>query len=376
MTESADHAPPSRLAWLRALRQPHQTLDWSLADWERVVRLARRLRLLARLAESLDRAGLLEQVPAQPRRHLIAEQRLSQWRTALMRWTIERVATMLGDAPYARVLLKGGAYLGQNLPIASGRLPSDLDILVPQAHVADAQARLMQAGWITRQLDEHDQRYYYEWSHEVPPMTHPLLAMELDLHHGILPPVARTRVDSRLLLERLAPSVWPAWSVLDPADQVLHSAVHLFHDSELRDRLRDLVDLDGLLRHYGASPGFWTRLVQRAPELGVDEALALACHFCVAWFGTPIPPAVLDAVEAAGPNRLRRRWLLPSLEAVLMPTEPDARPPLRQTLAAKLLLVRHHRQRMPLRLLVPHVWHKARAGMPGERAASKLEAGV
>ena len=319
---------------------------------------------------------MLEQVPAQPRRHLIAEQRLSQWRTALMRWTIERVATMLGDAPYARVLLKGGAYLGQNLPIASGRLPSDLDILVPQAHVADAQARLMQAGWITRQLDEHDQRYYYEGSHEVPPMTHPLLAMELDLHHGILPPVARTRVDSRLLLERLAPSVWPAWSVLDPADQVLHSAVHLFHDSELRDRLRDLVDLDGLLRHYGASPGFWTRLVQRAPELGVDEALALACHFCVAWFGTPIPPAVLDAVEAAGPNRLRRRWLLPSLEAVLMPTEPDARPPLRQTLAAKLLLVRHHRQRMPLRLLVPHVWHKARAGMPGERAASKLEAGV
>ena len=67
MTESADHAPPSRLAWLRALRQPHQTLDWSLADWERVVRLARRLRLLARLAESLDRAGLLEQVPARSR---------------------------------------------------------------------------------------------------------------------------------------------------------------------------------------------------------------------------------------------------------------------------------------------------------------------
>ena len=150
-------------------------------------------------------AGLMDRVPPQARRHLIAEQRLSRWRTASMVWTMERVATMLGDAPYPRVLLKGAAYIGQGLPIAAGRLPSDLDILVPQAHLPDAQARLIQAGWNAVELDEHDRRYYYEWSHEVPPMTHPLLAMELDLHHNILPPVARTHVDADTLLQRLQP---------------------------------------------------------------------------------------------------------------------------------------------------------------------------
>jgi hypothetical protein len=337
-------------------------MEWLLADWERAVRLARRLRLLSRLAESLTRSGLLERTPPRARRHLIAEQRLSRFRTASMLWTLERVATMLGDAPYPRVLLKGAAYMGQDLPIAAGRLPSDSDILVPKAQIQDAQARLKDAGWRTVELDKHDRRYYYEWSHEVPPMTHPLLGMELDLHHNILPPVARYPVDAAQLLARLQPSKWPAWQVLHPVDQVLHSAAHLFLDSELRDRIRDLVDLDGLMRHFGAEPDFWQELPNRAQTLGLMEPLALACHFCVHWLGTPIPGATLEAVAEHGPGPLRRAWLLPLLETVLMPTEPDDTPPVAQSLAATVLLARYHRQRMPVRLLVPHLWHKLRAG--------------
>ena len=241
-------------------------------------------------------------------------------------------------------------------------MPSDVDIMIPFAHLSDAQARLIQAGWREPELDEHDQRYYYEWSHEVPPMRHPIHRIELDLHHNILPPVARTHVDAATLLERVRPSKWPAWKVLSPADQVLHSAAHLFLDSELHDRLRDLVDLDGLFRHFGALPGFWLDLPRRAQALGLAEPLALACHFCVNWLGTPIPTDALASIVANGPGRWRRAWLLPLLHAVLMPTEPDDDPPLTQTLAAIVLLVRYHRQRMPMRLLVPHLWHKARAG--------------
>ncbi|MCU0965642.1 MAG: nucleotidyltransferase family protein [Burkholderiaceae bacterium] len=369
MNEAAARPAAPHLAWLQALRRPQLTLQWTLAEWEHVIRLARRLRLLARLAEALKAAALMDRVPPQARRHLVAEQRLSAWRTATMLWTVERVGALLGDAAYPRVLLKGAAYLGQDLPIAAGRLPSDLDILVPRAHLADAQLRLSQAGWQAVVLDEHDQRYYHEWSHEVPPMTHPLFGMELDLHHNILPPVARTHVDAGPLLERLRPSKWPAWQVLDPADQVLHSAVHLFHDSELRDRMRDLADLDGLLRHFGAVPGFMSRLPERALALGLQEPLALACHFCVGWFGTPIPADVLQRIESTGPGRARRAWLLPLLEAVLMPTDPDDLPPLRQEIAAAVLLARHHRQRMPLRLLVPHLWHKVRVGYGSDRAS-------
>lgn len=355
-------AVPPQLAWLQALRRPELALRWSLAEWERVVRLARRLRLLARLACSLDAAGLMDSVPAPARRHLQSAQRVSHWRSSAMLWTMERVATALGDAPYPRVLLKGGAYMAQGLPIAPGRLPSDLDMLVPQAHVVDAQQRLLQAGWNEQELDEHDQRYYREWSHEVPPMSHPVLAVELDLHHNILPPVARTHVDAQLLLGQLRPSNWTDWQVLQPMDQVLHSASHLFLDSELRDRLRDLVDLDGLLRYFGEAPGFWAQLPDRARELGLSEPLALACSFTERWLGTPIPQAARAAIAAQGPGGLRRAWLLPMFEQILMPTEPDALPSFGQRFAAWLQLVRYHRQRMPLRLLLPHLWHKWRAG--------------
>jgi hypothetical protein len=356
----ASTTQPAWAVWLRALREPEEALMWSLADWEHVVRLARRLRLLGRLAEDLQAAGLLDQVQATVRRLLASEMRLSRWRTAVMVYALERVAQQLEGASYPLVLLKGGAYIGQGLPIAAGRLPSDVDILVPRAHIASANARLQAAGWMAKPLDAHDQRYYHDWSHEVPPMNHPLHAVELDLHHNILPPVARTHVDADLLLARLQPSKWPAWQVLHPVDQVLHSAAHLFLDSELQDRVRDLVDLDALLRHFGTDPAFWIKLPERAQQLGLTEPLALACHFTTQWFGTPIPAPVRTAIADQGPSPAQRAWLLPVLATVLTPTEPDARPSWQQDAAALVLLARYHRQRMPLRLLVPHLWHKMR----------------
>jgi hypothetical protein len=358
----ADPRPviPPELAWLQALRDPTLTLHWSLGEWERVVRLARRLRLLARLAARIDGGGLLNGVPAQARRHLIAELRLSRWRTSSLVWALDRVGAVLGDEPYPRVLLKGAAYIGQGLSVADGRLPSDVDILVPHAHLAAAQARLTSAGWQELELDTHDRRYYHEWSHEVPPMRHPVHHVELDLHHNILPPVARTRVDANLLLAHLRPSKWPAWQVLQPVDQVLHSAAHLFLDSEARDRVRDLVDLDGLMRHFGTQDSFWVELSERAQTIALSEPLALAYHFCVSLLGTPIPADIRERVAGLGPSRLRRAWLIPMLGHILTPTEPDERPPWRQEIAAAIFLARYHHNRMPLRLLVPHLWHKVR----------------
>lgn len=369
MSEAATR-PDARLAWLRALREPASTEFWTLADWDRVVRLARRTRLLARLAESVQGAELLRTVPAQPRQHLLAEQRLARWRTSNVLWAMERVAAALDGAPYPRVLLKGAAYIGQDLSIGAGRLPSDLDVLVPKAHLADAQERLTRAGWSAKQLDDHDQRYYYEWSHEIPPMKHPLLTLELDLHHNILPPVARTTLDADKLFAGVKPSKYPGWQVLDRADQLLHSAAHLFFDPEHRDRVRDLVDIDGLFRESMAVPGFIDQLTLRAEELGLQEPLALACHFCVRWFDTPVPATTLERIASMGLGRLRRAWLLPLFAAALRPAEPDDSWQSTQELAAAVLLVRHHVWRMPPKLLAAHLWHKFRRarGLSGANA--------
>jgi len=314
--------------------------------------------LLGRLAESVNSADLLRSIPPVVARHLVAELRFSRWRTGALRWAIDRIGAHLGEVSFPLVLLKGAAYMGQDLSIAQGRLPSDIDILVPRYHIADAQARLAGAGWVETQLDAHDRRYYHEWSHEVPPLQHTQFGLELDLHHNILPPVGRPRVDADLLLERLQPSSWPGWQVLQPIDQVLHSAAHLFHDAEVRDRLRDLVDLDGLFRHFGQSPEFWSALPERARQLGLGECLALAFHFTSSWLQTPIPTRAYEQVIAHGPSAFRRAWLHYFLNAALMPTGPEAESSVNQSLAAQALLVRYHLARMPMRMLLPHLWHK------------------
>lgn len=352
--------PPAWVRWLQALQDPQHVHGWSLAEWQRVVRLARRLRLLGRLAEAIGGAGLEPSLPASVQQHLLSERRMSRYRLRVLTWTMERVGSLLLDAPYPVVLLKGAAYWAQGLPIAPGRLPSDLDLLVPRDALPDAQRRLSDDDWAEAELDAHDQHYYREWSHEVPPMRHPQFGIELDLHHAILPPVARTSVDTTLLLQRVIPTDLRPWRVLCPPDQVLHSAAHLFCDSELRDRVRDLVDLDGLLRHFAQRPGFWEDLVDRARELGLVEPLALTVHYTTRWLATPVPAAVKRRLKPLGPQPARQAWLLPLHDAVLTPTEPDAIPSRRQRMAATVLLARHHWRRMPLGLLLPHLWHKAR----------------
>lgn len=347
------------LAWLRAIDEPLMATAWSLPEWQRAIRLARSLRLLGRLAERIADAGIGDQLPTPVQQHLRAELARSRARLRALTWTMEQVQLVLRDLDAPIVLLKGAAYVAQTLRIAPGRLPSDLDILVPKAFIEAAQTRLRAHDWREVELDKHDRRYYREWSHEVPPMHNPRFELELDLHHGILPPVAKVTVAPELLLQRLMPSGLTGWSVLCPADQVLHSASHLFLDSELRNRIRDLVDLDGLLQHFGRHPSFWDDLIERSHQLGLEEPLALAIRYTTTWLGTAVPRSLARTIQRAGPRPARRAWLYPMLDAVLCPLEPDDKEPPARRMAAMALLARYHWNRLPVHLLIPHLIHKS-----------------
>jgi hypothetical protein len=275
-----------------------------------------------------------------------------------MRWAIERVGISLAGRGYPLVLLKGAAYLSQNLAIARGRLPSDLDILVPKSALDDAQKQLRLDGWLEMELDAHDQRYYREWSHETPPMRHPAHRMELDLHHNILPPIGKPHVDAALILGDIETSPWAGWHVLSAADQFLHAAAHLFCDSVLRDRLRDLLDLDGLAREFGPTESFRSRVVERARVLGLRRECALACRFLAEWFGTPMGDVAQSIGRPPGARRVTERLLFALLSKALTPLPPDEEPRALDRVADIALLSRYHLNRLPIRLLIPHLAHK------------------
>ena len=340
---------------LPLLRNTEHVRRMCLADWDSTVRLARQARVLGILAHRLlEQEALWAVVPERVRGHLQASINYAAYRTQLMHTQLRSLANALPpEMPVT--LLKGAAYLLQDLPVARGRIPNDIDLLVSRADLDGAEAALKAAGWQSEIKDAYDERYYREWSHELPPMRHPGHPLEVDLHHTIAPVTARTRADDALLLGNLRPIQRSRYLALDSRDQVIHAAIHLFQDSELSGELRGLVDTDGLIRHHLTSEADWRELLVRAERHQASRVLWYALHYCRCWLDTPVPrglPLPPPPVWA----RKGMNWILPR---TCLPRLPDTRPTLGQRIATTAAQLRYHRLRMPSALLGRHLLHKS-----------------
>jgi hypothetical protein len=342
------------------------------AAWTVLLGQARVARLLARLATKAAAEGWLTQVPEGPRRYLEGALPAAERQRQSVRWEIDRLRVALAGLPGPVVLLKGAAYVAAGLPPARGRLFGDIDFMVPRAQLGAVEAHLLAGGWAHERLDPYDERYYRDWMHELPPFKHVWRHTWLDVHHTITPPTSRYAVDGAALLAEVLPLPGlPGFATLSPRDMVLHSAAHLLLDGELPHGLRDLLDLDDLLRHFGADPAFWPSLVERALALGLAPLLALALSQLERLFGTRPPPAAGDALaRLPAPGASTNRWLA----AALRPHHPSCSDAAVQR-ARRLLYLRAHALRMPAHQVLPHLarkaWMRARARLDrtGEGAA-------
>jgi hypothetical protein len=146
--------------------------------------------------------------------------------------------------------------------------------------------------------------------------------------------------------------------VLAPADMVLHSAVHLLHDGELDNGLRDLVDIDSLLRHFSCLPSFWPTLVDRAGELELTRPLFYALRYATRMLSTPVPSAVMEAAQVDRPNRLMLALMDRLFGRALLPDHASCVDWF-TTPARLMLYIRANWLRMPPSLLARHLFHKA-----------------
>ena len=352
---------PSSVALVaHALRDPAALPGLSLPAWEQLVRAARRTDLLGRIACLVEAHGISAQVPAAPKAQLLAARHLAQAQHDEVRREVDHVVEALRPLDVRVVLLKGAAYVVANMAAAPGRLFSDIDILVPKDRLAEVESALMQHGWMTTHPDAYDQRYYREWMHELPPLQHVSRQTVLDVHHAVLPVTARLKPDSKKLLESAQPIAGaPALYVLAPLDVILHNVTHLFHNEELSHGLRDLSDLDLLLRRGSVEPDFWPRLVARAAELDLARPLHYGLRYAKRLLGTPVPDAALAAAAQTGaPGALVGRMMDGVWSRGLASSShADLDTTTRASLA--LLYQRAHWLRMPPALLCRHFVAKA-----------------
>ncbi len=350
---------PPRSLLVEVLLEPKSSSLLTPLQWDVLVRQGRRANLLSRLAFDLRQAGQIESAIAPARPHVLAALAVAQRQEIAIRWEVECLRVALRETGVPLILLKGAAYVMARLPAAHGRVFSDVDIIVPEKDIPNVESALMLHGWSTGHHGPYYQRYYRKWMHEIPPMRHVKRGTVIDVHHALLPRTARIKVDSdRMRKAAVAvPDVEGVWT-FTPIDMVLHSATHLFHEGELDNGLRDLVDLDRLLRHFGTDAKFWEQLVPRAIEVGLTGPLYYALRYASQMLHTPVPPTVKEAASAGSPGVTIRALADFAYLRALLPNHATCDDYL-TPFARGLLYLRSHWMRMPMPLLVYHLVRKA-----------------
>ena len=343
---------------VKVLNDPHQCSQLKLEQWEVLIPQARITSLLSTLYVLFEKKGLLSSIPERPRAHLFSDWVFHNNQVQTLKYELKWLQRACGKAGVKLILLKGAAYIAGNLPAAQGRLIGDIDLLVPLDKIQHCEAVLVEFGWKPGQQVPYDERYFRQWMHEIPPLGHIARGSVLDVHHTILPPTAKLKPDAKKLFEatqEISPGIW----ALAPADMVIHSATHLFHEGEFDHGLRDLLDLDRLLRHFGETEDqFWSHLLPRATELHLERPLYYALHYVRYFFHTPMPSSVLELANTQKPGFLTARIMDFCFLRAFRPNHPscDTR---WSAIARFALYVRSHYLRMPMYLLLPHLIRKA-----------------
>ncbi len=349
---------PAEKHLLPLLRDVAHASTMSLEDWDVTIRLARKAKLLGLIAWRVnERLPLWEQLPKQVCGHLRSAINFSNQRTQAVRFELDAINKALPD--HLKVIaLKGAAYTLENREFSRGRLPNDVDLLVSASNLKETEEALLAGGWETQVVDAYDQNYYRNWSHELPPMRYPGHALEVDLHHTITPPTSRVRANTEILFKDMKPIANSRYFALHPHDQIIHASIHLFQDSELMGRLRDIVDLDAMIRASAIDPVGGNELLMRAKHHGAERHLWYAMYFCHKWLNTPVPVET----EASQPSRLTRTLMDAIFSTGSLPAIQNEKT--NPTLVAASIIgsLRYHWLRMPQKMLARHLGHKCLQG--------------
>ena len=352
---------PAELVSL-AFRNPGAIHRFSMSDWDKVVRQARQAGLLARLHGLLQKEGLDAPIPAVARWHFEVATALAEIQQNATRRELGQLFELLAWLDFPLVVLKGAGYVAAGLPAARGRAIDEIDLLVPREHLDRVESTLERADWRAVTLPDYDRRYYRRWKRDTALLQHLHCTTVVNLHHAIVPDTARFRPDAARLRHRAVEvSGFPGMTVLAPEDRILHAATLLLQDDTLPHGLRDLSDLDLLLRQAAAEEGFWPRLLARSAEMDLNLPLFYALRYATHFFRTPVPDEVRDSLAASAPGWPALRLMDGIYTRMLAPNHHSCQDGL-APLARHATYLRAHWQRRPPRLLLPHLLRKAVGG--------------
>lgn len=246
-----------------ALLKPSLLSELSLAQLSAIIAEARFHNMLCQLGQVCQRNGCWNELPEQFRTHIVSAEYAYEKQQSQLRYEVDAFDKCFKSLEIQWVYLKGAAYHLSRFTEFGGRVMADIDILVAEDDLVRVESLLKSQGWITSHINDYDEKFYREWSQEIPPMRHSERRTELDIHFNILPKTLKETPSPDVLMEHTASLKDEKTNarVFAPEAMIIHSAIHLFFESEFHKGFRDLHDLYILISRFQQEDGFWNKLI-------------------------------------------------------------------------------------------------------------------
>ena len=257
--------------------------------------LAQRHGVYGLLLDSLERSGLLAELPGELAREHEKALRLLRRQAAL--WDLERdfVLGLLAEGGIRAVLLKGAALRLTAYSHSVQRSFGDLDVLVPEDAIDEAVKILGEAGYRTQ--SESRARLYRQHHHHL--ILQKQMGFVVEVHWALEPRHSPFALEPAAFRQRAVPSTTrQGQSVLVPSPE--HNVLHLSTQSmeDGYSRFSRIVDLDRMLSS-GPDRVDWGFLAAEAIRMRVNNAVALSLRLAELLLGTAIPAGFFEHLELA-----------------------------------------------------------------------------
>ncbi len=283
------------------------TLHLAESDWDALIPAAAADLMLPGLYRRFKEIGV--EIPADIGDFLAAVEEMNRERNERILDEAVEIARMLNGIGVAPVLLKGAAYLVEEIYLGSGcRYLCDLDLLIPASRSKLAIDALERQGY---RADTSDRMARFR--HHYPQMQRPHAddgsgSAPVELHHSLGHGVSRRLLSGEEVFRDSRLIEWRGVLVRVPSPEhlvihlILHSQIHHAYSERIWPPLRAMQDLAMLNRHF-ASRLDWAAVRERFRQQGEEHTLLLHLLQVNKALGMPLPFAIRPGWK------LRARWM-------------------------------------------------------------------
>ncbi len=327
-----------------------------LKQWENIIHVLREVNLLAACYFQLENEDKLKSLPFFAFKHMKSAAVYSSRQSEQVTFECKLLQKTLDAENIPSVFLKGASYTLRKSKNSEGRVYSDIDLLVAKNDILKAEEAFSKHAWCTKKVSEYDNKYYREWSHEIPPMFNMHRGTVLDLHHNILLPISGREVNVEVITENCQ-LVDGSYTVLSYAATILHSIVHLIISEDVSNGYRDILDITILIKENN-SPEFWQEIASLSSKLGFNNELYLALSLSEKYANIAIPNDVWQSFNKQK-NNSKLNFLLNHVYYFALQPHSPAIQTLKHKIAITVVYFLGHLQKMPLKILIPHLFTKS-----------------